>query len=723
MNRYFYGIIVKAPLAVLAAALFFSYAYADDIQYNGEQTTVAAGDTLILYGDSPFNNILANINDAGNLTGTISVLGRIDSYQQIFIDNLIISSGGFISADLSQDAATSVLRMSSKTVVNNGVFMVTGDGSVFADRKSDISFTGAGEILLNGSALDIINTAVIEQSTLTIAAGKLTANFEDLRVNAIINNGSLQISSGNINRIIYGTGNLILDSLITNVSSSVSNSIRLSYSQVTVQDAWLAGNIVAESSGNTIAFHGLFSGIDADMTGFGNVSGNTVNLTGGILKLGPAASFFTGVTFNMLSDTLLDMTNGKIDSVSVDLNLPDSVGPSYVSIDADLRNRQADNFLGSALGHSSGSIVISQINILNVPKKLGGDAITVEIADDPALMSAITLDGSQKIVMGEIFQYYADYGNGLLNFRWTSDYNPSVFIVPVTMQIGGFLGQLNSYAHGLQFLENVISGDEKERKGLWVRPYGYNEDVPLNSGLTVSNNAYGVYFGYDSASRELGRYDMYGSVSLYGSYNGSAQKYEGAEINQDGGIFGVSAALYKERFFAGFTANIGIISEHGQGPSGKDNFMMYTKGMSAKAGYKIDVSGGETFKLLPTLGFSYSSIETAPYTHGRTKVAVDGGFAPLHLEPALRFSAELDDNFRTYADVSYVWSFMDNAVFMAGDTELPQLSIEPYLQYGVGLSKILGENLSASAEIYGRGAGRRGVGGHLNVRWSFGGGI
>ncbi|MCL2485251.1 MAG: hypothetical protein FWF00_04235 [Endomicrobia bacterium] len=641
------------------------------------------------------------------LTNAVSEYGSIvlNSSGNLIIENSVLKNSIAKSTDAAFVAGGAILN-SNYTYVEDSLFdsnLAEGDsafgGAIYNDAGAVLTVYNSTFTRNTASGSGAKGGAIYNLGIVNLVADSGDVLFELNKAENVYN--AIHNAAGSILNLNAGSGKIIFNDSITseNGGGSVIN-----INATVLDDSSVLPGV---AHNGTIIFN-------TDMRGFLD----TVNFYNGVIKFTDKTRFFNTAEFNMYSGATLDLLNGRIDTISISsFNLPDS-GTAFVYLDVDLRKAQADNFKGTVLVDNTGTLTIKELNLLNDVRVLA-EIISIEIADNTELMNSIVLDDSQKKVMGNIFEYYVNYNNGFLNFAYSHDYNPSVFIAPVTMLVGGYLGQLNSYVHGFQSLDNVLFGSE--RKGLWVRPYGYSEDVSVTSRLTVSNDAYGAYFGYDTPVEDIGYYDMSGNVSLYGSYNASTQKYTGAEINQDGGIFGVTGTLYRDRFFAALTANLGIISQHGTGPWGKDNFMMYTKGIAIKAGYEINLHEYEMFKVLPMLNLSYSSIDMAPYKHEERNVEVTtDGLSPFHIEPAVRFTAELQEGLQTYANMSYVWSLSESGNFRANDIDLPGLSVKPYFQYGLGVYKRVNENISTSAEIYGRAAGRSGVGGHLNVRYSFG---
>ena len=58
---------------------------------------------------------------------------------------------------------------------------------------------------------------------------------------------------------------------------------------------------------------------------------------------------------------------------------------------------------------------------------------------------------------------------------------------------------------------------------------------------------------------------------------------------------------------------------------------------------------------------------------------------------------------------------------IANGAELPRMYTKPYVEYGVGLQKQIGEKFSGYGQVMVRNGGRTGVGLQLGFRWNVGG--
>lgn len=69
-----------------------------------------------------------------------------------------------------------------------------------------------------------------------------------------------------------------------------------------------------------------------------------------------------------------------------------------------------------------------------------------------------------------------------------------------------------------------------------------------------------------------------------------------------------------------------------------------------------------------------------------------------------------------------IWNIMDKSKFYANDASLPNMSVDPYVQYGVGLQKKIGERFTGFGQAMmrngGRNGGRNGVALQFGFRWS-----
>lgn len=61
---------------------------------------------------------------------------------------------------------------------------------------------------------------------------------------------------------------------------------------------------------------------------------------------------------------------------------------------------------------------------------------------------------------------------------------------------------------------------------------------------------------------------------------------------------------------------------------------------------------------------------------------------------------------------------MDKTHFRANEVSLPQMSIDPYFQYGLGLQKKIGDRFTGFGQAMLRAGGRAGVAFTFGFRWA-----
>lgn len=488
------------------------------------------------------------------------------------------------------------------------------------------------------------------------------------------------------------------------------------------------------------------------------VSNNTVNMNDGTLVLNSKTE--SGViTKADLSNSNLNFNGGNVaikaagDTVNLgNLKLNNNMN---VSVDTDFKKGisaiSADN-----VDINDNKIIIANVNMVNKPTE---KKYTFELIDNNAsqdvkdkLTSAIEYKGTKEIKT-DIYKYTVSYDDtkSLLNVALPGggksyhDYNPSIFAAPVAAQLGGYLTLLNSYDEAFQNMDmymlmprevrqamkfknklatansNIVYDPtitRGENKAGWFRPYATFENVHLKNGPRVSNVAYGTFVGTDSELKDLG-HGWEGMWNAYVGYNGSHQAYNGISIYQNGGTLGASYIAYKGNFFTGLTVNVGANAAEASTNFGTDNFSMLMAGVASKSGYNIEFFKGK-FIVQPSYMMSYSFVNTFDYTNAAGVRMDSDALHAIQIEPGIKFIANLKHGWQPYMGVSMVWNIMDKTRFMANDISLPDLSIRPFVKYGVGIRKLWGESFTGLVQAYLTNGGRNGIGLQIGGRWLLG---
>ncbi|CDE61959.1 predicted protein [Fusobacterium sp. CAG:439] len=430
------------------------------------------------------------------------------------------------------------------------------------------------------------------------------------------------------------------------------------------------------------------------------------------------------------------MQNAQINNINFgNLNL---TGKANIFPDVNFNTNTMDRINANSVS-GGGTLFVPDLSFQGTPD---APFISIPFAD------SVLKDYVQYVsstVHTPIYNYSSSYNSGDGNFNFVREgFNPSIFAPAVAAQLAGYAAQIETYKNVFSNLDMVMiappdvpvnsmslrnktasaSGQfvfspllfPEQRNGIWFKPYTIFEKVPLKQGPDVSNVSYGTLIGAESALRELKRgwYNLYGA---YAGYNGSHQAFNGNSIYNNGGLVGADTAFYKGKFFSLWTANVGANSAEASTGFGRDNFAMLNTGIAEKTGYNF-----ETFErrliIQPSLLMSYTFINTFDFTNAANVHINADPLHAIHIEPQIKLIGNFKNYLQPYLSVSMIWNIIDDTKFQANDVYLPDLSIKPYVQYGVGVQKRWGERLTGFLEAMLRNGGRNGIALQFGLRFS-----
>lgn len=508
-------------------------------------------------------------------------------------------------------------------------------------------------------------------------------------------------------------------------------------------------NMGVKQSATNLNLNGLSNNVDWTLLGGTLFAQNDGYLGNGSNKLS-----FNGGDLNLINNqaSVINLAGMTLDN---DAN---------VYLDLDLKNQTIDRFGfndTNDLTANANHINVQYINFINNKTALTAENYTIQFIDDELKNTNLldnVLTNTDQVVQTPIFKYgfgyMEDENKGyfeLARMGSTSDYrsyNPSVLAAPIAAQVGSYLTQLNTYEQAFINYDGVTSlpyklrtamklnnryasqgtGDggvitfspnqiPEEDKGLWFRPYATFENVNLSHGPTVGNVAYGSLFGGDTGIIEL-KHGWDAIYSAYAGYNGSHQTYDGVGIYQSGGTLGGSALFMKNKFFTGLTANVGANAAQASTMYGNEDFTMLATGVASKTGYNFEFKEGK-FIIQPNYLMSYTFVNTFDYTNAAGVNISSSPLNAIQIAPGIKFIGNLKNSWQPYASVQMVWNILDKTNFSANDVSLPQMSVQPYIQYGLGLQKRWGDRFTAFGQAMIRNGGRTGVAMQFGFRWAF----
>ena len=440
--------------------------------------------------------------------------------------------------------------------------------------------------------------------------------------------------------------------------------------------------------------------------------------------------------------------------------------------DVDLANEQMDRITANTYGTHNGNLNVVGMNLLSDSTKDVTEIYFAQPGLKDNVVNGMPKTGeynlpstAQTTFYTPIYKYNAIYDNrddgGYFIFDRVSagnnsgnasdNFNPAVLAPSVASQAGAnaTMNQTFNYAFqnsdnfmAIPYLERVAiktsnryalspTGDatdigtfsplfnaQNQTSSAWVKPYASFENIPLKNGPKVSNITYGTLVGFDTPIKSI-KHGWDRAWTGYIGYNGASQRFSGVDATQNGGLVGGTLTLYKGNFFNATTVSSGAIVGDNRTMYGTDNYTMLMAGVGNKTGYNFEFKEGKII-IQPSMLLSYTFVNTFDYTNAAgVKIKND----PLHaiqIAPGIKFIANTKNGWQPYIGVNMIWNLLDKSKVSANDVRLPEMSIKPYVQYGVGVQKRFKDRYMAFGQAMIQNGGRNGISLTAGFRWAVG---
>ena len=511
-----------------------------------------------------------------------------------------------------------------------------------------------------------------------------------------------------------------------------------------------------------------------------NIENLDISLSGTNLHLGARDNVLDGNNIDLQSGTL-SMVNNQVGVASLN-NVTLSGNTNFVA-DVDLANEQMDRITANNYGTHNGNLNVVGMNLLSDATKDVTEIYFAQPGLKNNVVNGMPANGgynlpssAQTTFYTPIYKYNAIYDNrddgGYFMFTKgdkiltanggggttitptgnpSDAFNPSVLAPSVASQAGANATMNQTFNYAFQnsdnfmtipYLERVAiktsnryalspTGDatdvgtfsplfnaQNETSSAWVKPYASFENIPLKNGPKVSNITYGTLVGFDTPIKSL-RHGWDRAWTGYIGYNGASQRFSGVDATQNGGLVGGTLTLYKGNFFNATTVSSGAIVGDNRTMYGTDNYTMLMAGVGNKTGYNFEFKEGKII-IQPSMLLSYTFVNTFDYTNAAgVKIKND----PLHaiqIAPGVKFIANTKNGWQPYIGVNMIWNLLDKSKVSANDVRLPEMSIKPYVQYGVGIQKRFKDRYMAFGQAMIQNGGRNGISLTAGFRWAVG---
>lgn len=266
---------------------------------------------------------------------------------------------------------------------------------------------------------------------------------------------------------------------------------------------------------------------------------------------------------------------------------------------------------------------------------------------------------------------------------------------------------------------STFSPEQRSEKteSLWLRPYVSFETIELENKNKVKNNGYGTYIGYDTKIINLSN-DWDSVLTFHIGYTGSKQKYKKRKIYQEGGQLGISGVFFRDKFFIGIGATVGATGSEISTPIERENFSMLNSTAALKVGYNFEFLDEKIVLQSSFLG-AYLFVNTFDYVNSYNVRIKSEPVHSIQLVPGMKVTCNLRDGWQPYFGVQAIWNIMNESNFSPNDVSVGDISVDPYIQYGIGVQKSAGEKYSTFVQSTFRNGGRNGIVLSLGIRRYF----
>ena len=708
-----------------------------------------------------------NIDTSGKLSVSELIQNELTNDGNLTVNNLKISTSANNSGTITNDGLISEI----KNLTNSGT--INGVGNLEISGTSNNSGNISQSIIKVSGTLDNTLGTLTATDKIKNTGNIITVADKIIATNGIINENSLTLTSGNLSTQISGTGTTNIAGTVTN-NSTISQNVNVDSTGKLTVNANIGnltnnGEVISSTSNltgtiNNSGILNLSGTLNKEISGLGTtkIVGDSFTMLDGAVVKGvldinnQTLNVLATNTENMFNDVninsgTLNLINNGINNLSA--NSFKISGNVNLLLDADLKNSVMDRLPSTTV--VNGLINVKGINLLSdstsektyIP--FAYDSFKDKVQTNITTVGKDVNNEYQTTAFAPIYKYDVSYNPNNGNFLFSrgggkssADFNPAVLSGAVNSQVGAYsaVNETFNYAfrHAdysfmplpkrIRTLANKYAiteprsiryeNDYSKAGGIWYQPYANFENVGLSNGPRVDIQSYGSLIGGDSSYKQLKH--GWGTVTTpYIGYNGTSQSYSWVSTTTNGGILGLTQTFYHGDFFTALTINAGASNGESSTMYGKENYTALMAGIGSKTGYNFEFNDGK-FIIQPSMLMAYTYVNTFDYTNAAgVKISSD----PLHsiqLHPSIKFMGNVGKGWQPYASVGMVWNILNETNFTANNVRLPEMSIRPYVEYGVGLQKIWHDKCTGFVQAMLRNGGRNGIALTFGFKWAVG---
>ena len=675
----------------------------------------------------------------GNITGDF--IGNYAVSDSSYATGGAIANLGYIGTPDEQTGAITEGEIKNSSFIGNYAESKTGNaigGAIFSVSNINI-VADNGQSIFSGNKT--ISNGVEEQNAIGMyGIAEQDASTGEYAFVDVTTGTTSDKNTANLKLEAKNNGVIVFDDTIRGGAIDYESALYGSLNLIETPETAFDLKVTGDSTGKVVLNNDVINA---------NISLDNTNL-----YLGREDVFNQSQSLSLNSGSIY-LNNNTIGTMHVPtLNLN---GNTNISVDADLANKSMDRITADIYNVKDNAMLnVNNVVLLSDAKE---DVTNILFADDE-LASNVAFTGATPIAYSPIWKYDVSYNpdDGFFTFtrgaassgNASDAFNPSVLASPVATQAGAYTTQLQTFNYAFQhadtfmnipYLERVAiinqgkyalspTGDatdvgtysplmiKQHDPGFWVKPYASFENIPLKNGPKVSNINYGTLVGYDSPLQSISN-GFERVLTGYIGYNGASQRYSGVDAYQNGGILGGTATFYKGNFFNATTLSVGASAGDASTMYGSENYTMLLAGLGNKTGYNFEFFDGGMI-LQPSMLISYTFVNTFDYNNAAGVRIESDPMHAIQLAPGIKLIGNTKNGWQPYIGVSMVWNLLDESKVTADSVRLPEMSIKPYVQYGVGLQKRVNDKFLAFGQAMIHNGGRNGVSLSAGLRWKIG---
>ena len=735
----------------------------DGLTLNNADDNIADGATVNMNGNLTINN------GSVSLGSSDSSSDNLNSGTMNLTTNGILNLNNITTENVNINAEGGTLQLSGVTLDNQN------DNIEFG---SNVTFNGDVNITKGNVEIDSGDTLTTGEITLNQAAGATaTLGVDGLKTGVV----TLNLQEGTLNIINNGleldnTSDVIQKEIITNVDGNLT--INEGKVLLNEGDSWKSG-IVSVSSNGKLQFENFEATSNSDTTlkmdGADSVTellsstvtfGNAENISNGTI----AIDYDSGILIQSGSYNLSEMkTSGSISTINGGyenhtantmtilnntttsaISNNDIAGDGFAAFGVDLYARNAnklqnsDVFKGTDLTLSdtngTGEVYIADY-VLNGNLHRGDAPIdryyNFKIFDYENVDPNIVFSSTDKETFTPI-GYYKLTSNGDGSYTLgLARYNKQVFRLQATT-LAQYNNQLaindivtsHHILHGERQLANANSNRfaaatpnlgpyqyGQQEGGLWFKSYADIERLSMTQDLNVHNTAYGAIIGADFPIVNLKKGWKFIPTPYIG-YNGAHQSFNDVSAYQTGGQLGFMGTFMKNNYISSHTIYGGGYYNEMHVDNVLDNTGNWFWGTAHRFAYNWNIK--RNFIIQPNFLASYNMFgEQNLHSDFGAMGMRSGMLNGVNIAPGLNFIYAKDD-WSLYLGAQYLYNINEQVSGRAGNVYLPNLNMRHgYIQYGIGATKNIKDDLSTYAQVMIRNGGRTGIAFQLGLQYYF----